>query len=329
MAPSLFVAAAARARAKSATKTRRRAFLAASLRTGRTDICRAVSARRRAEPRGPRARARAAAARRRPRGAQPADARGGRRKTPRARARPARGGARRPDTPARRGRLRVPRDGHRAAGDRVRGPGDRGRRAVCGGRGRGRRAQHRGGGFRGARRARRWPLMSREEAGGRGARVHKVAGSGVAVACSTRAGAGSGVAPASTKYVVCPAAPTAEERRALLARRLRPSAQAESVPLAGGGVQQERVVDLAGARRPLGPRARFGTPRTGALPCDAPLPPMQSLRINVDVRRADQGEPCTCCLLLRAPGTDGHELGRNKNTHLIAPAAEGRSTPRR
>ena len=173
--------------------------------------------------------------------------------------------------------------------------------------------------FRGARVALS-PLLSREEEDA--AREFISAGSGVAVACSTRAGAGSGVAPASAKYVVCPAAPTAEERRALLAAPAPERAKQVTCHWLETCVQQERVVDLAERAGPSGHGPASANPAYRPLPCDAPLPSMQSLRISTSTYdERIKASVHMLCHLLGARYTD--RLGRNKNTHLIAPAAEG------
>ena len=173
--------------------------------------------------------------------------------------------------------------------------------------------------FRGARVALS-PLLSREEEDA--AREFISAGSGVAVACSTRAGAGSGVAPASAKYVVCPAAPTAEERRALLAAPAPERAKQVTCHWLETCVQQERVVDLAERAGPSGHGLASANPAYRPLPCDAPLPSMQSLRISTSTYdERIKASVHMLCHLLGARYTD--RLGRNKNTHLIAPAAEG------
>ena len=164
------------------------------------------------------------------------------------------------------------------------------------------------------------PLLSREEEDA--AREFISAGSGVAVACSTRAGAGSGVAPASAKYVVCPAAPTAEERRALLAAPAPERAKQVTCHWLETCVQQERVVDLTERAGPSGHGPASANPAYRPLPCDAPLPSMQSLRISTSTYdERIKASVHMLCHLLGARYTD--RLGRNKNTHLIAPAAEG------
>ena len=118
-----------------------------------------------------------------------------------------------------------------------------------------------------------------------------------------------------------PAAPTAEERRALLAAPGRRAKQVTCHWLETC-VQQERVVDLAERAGPSGHGLASANPAYRPLPCDAPLPSMQSLRISTSTYdERIKASVHMLCHLLGARYTD--RLGRNKNTHLIAPAAEG------
>jgi topoisomerase (DNA) II binding protein 1 len=170
--------------------------------------------------------------------------------------------------------------------------------------------------FRGARIALS-PLLSREEEDA--AREFISAGSGIAVAVLDPK---RGFAPVSAKYVVCPAAPTAEERRALLAVPAAERAKQVTCHWLETCVQQERVVELTEPAGKSAKSAPVANPAYRPLPCDAPLPSMQSLRISTSTYdERIKASVHMLCHLLGARYTD--RLGRNKNTHLVAPAAEG------
>ena len=156
------------------------------------------------------------------------------------------------------------------------------------------------------------PLLSREEEDA--GREFVAAGSGVCVSATQTS------AYQSAQYVVCPAAPTAEERRGLCSARGAEREKQVTCHWLEMCVQQGYLVGLV--HDPAGSLDSRGNPAYRPLPCDAPLPSMQNLRISTSAydERVKAGVHMLCHLL-GAKYTD--RLGRNKNTHLIVPTTEG------
>ena len=120
---------------------------------------------------------------------------------------------------------------------------------------------------------------------------------------------------AAAAYVVCPAAPTPEERRKLSGVSEAESARRVTCHWLEMCAQQGRVVPFAGESGRENPAYR-------PLPCDSPLSSMQNLRISTSLYDEDvKASVHMICHLLGAKYTD--RLGRSKNTHLIVSRAEG------
>lgn len=154
-------------------------------------------------------------------------------------------------------------------------------------------------------------LLSKEEDDA--ARDFIAHGGGIAVTMPTESDGRWASSASSTSYVVCPAAPTAEERKVLNAA---PDSARKHVTCHW----LERCVE-AGLAIPLSGDAGLN-PAYRPLPCDAPLESMQRLRVSTSLYDESVKESVhMLCRLLGAKYTDN--LRRNKNTHLVVPTAEG------
>ena len=154
-------------------------------------------------------------------------------------------------------------------------------------------------------------LLSKEEDDA--ARDFIAHGGGIAVTMPTESDGRWASSASSTSYVVCPAAPTAEERKVL-------NAAPESARKHVTCHWLERCVE-AGLAIPLSGDAGLN-PAYRPLPCDAPLESMQRLRVSTSLYDESVKESVhMLCRLLGAKYTDN--LRRNKNTHLVVPTAEG------
>ena len=157
------------------------------------------------------------------------------------------------------------------------------------------------------------PLLSREEEDA--AREFVAAGSGVCVSSAQSS------AYDNATYVVCPAAPTAEERRGLLNERSDGRTQVTCHWLEIC-VSLGCIVSLSSDDDGEVLDGADTNPAYRPLPCNASLPSMQGLRISTSTYdERIKASVHMLCHLLGARYTD--RLGRNKNTHLIVPVAEG------
>lgn len=147
------------------------------------------------------------------------------------------------------------------------------------------------------------PLLSKDEEDA--AREFIAAGAGIAVT-------GRNIPFAA--YVVCPSAPTPAEQRQLRAapeadRRRHVTCHWLEMSVAAGF-----TIPLTGGAQ---------TPAYRPLPCDTPMESMLGLKISTSLYDEDaKASIHILCLLLGCKYTD--RLGRNKNTHLVVPVAEGK-----
>ena len=120
---------------------------------------------------------------------------------------------------------------------------------------------------------------------------------------------------ASSAYIVCPAAPTREERAIL-------NSAPESERRRHVTCHWLEISCELGYVVPLDSN-RGGNPACRPLPCDAPFDSMHGLRISTSLYDEDvKSSVNMLCHLLGAKYTE--RLGRNKNTHLVVPYAEGK-----
>ena len=120
---------------------------------------------------------------------------------------------------------------------------------------------------------------------------------------------------ASSAYIVCPAAPTREERAIL-------NSAPESERKRHVTCHWLEISCELGYVVPLDSN-RGGNPACRPLPCDAPFDSMHGLRISTSLYDEDvKSSVNMLCHLLGAKYTE--RLGRNKNTHLVVPYAEGK-----
>lgn len=172
------------------------------------------------------------------------------------------------------------------------------------------------------------PLLSREEEDA--ARDCIASGGGIAVTIPNTAGGGAAsaggggghrgshqsTAATSAAYIVCPAAPTPQERRTLDAAPEAERRRHVTCHWLEMSVQMGLAIPLTSGGE------GGGNPAYRPLPCDAPVESMQGLRISTSLYdECVKASVHMLCHLLGARYTD--RLGRNKNTHLVVPVAEG------